>query len=246
MGGIIGAAYAKYKDISKVEDIVSRQFHGGGLFRPRKGDGLELGNNFINYIKRNLRALFIAFNLSFRKSFLRKNPCIKAVNNIFPQDTTFEELAIPLAIVTLNSTRGILETFQKGLIREPIIAGTNVGVVFPPYKINNEEYFDAAPICSIPVQQVKTLGADVVLAVDIRSEVNDHFKIYNGFDTIFRIEMIESKLINDRHADRADFLLRPDTGNIFWGDFSTIKEVISAGETATEKIITNLKEKLNA
>ena len=146
----------------------------------------------------------------------------------------------------MNSTDGTLETFTKGSLREPVIAGTNVGVVFPPYKWNEKEYFDAAPVCSIPVEQAKKLGADIILAVDIRSEVPGQYKIYNGFDSIFRIEMIESKLINDAQAQKADFLIKPQTGELFWGDFSTIKDVIKSGEDSTNEIIEKLKEALNA
>ncbi len=246
MGGIIGAAYADSLDIDLVEKQVTAQFHGGGLFRPRKGDGLERKKGFFQFVKRDLRALTIAFVLSFRRGFLWKNPCIKAVKNIFPNPKKFEDLLIPLSIVALNSTEGILETFTTGELREPVIAGTNVGVVFPPYKWNDKEYFDAAPLCSIPVEQAKDLGADIVLAVDIRSQVPTNYKVYNGFDTIFRVEMVESKIINDKQAEQADFLIKPETGNIFWGDFSTSNDIIKAGEEATNKIIDRLKEELNA
>ena len=246
MGGIIGATYAYTQDIDQTEELVSSQFSGGGLFRPRKGDGLELKNGIFHYLKRNIRALTIALVLSFRRGFLWKNPCVKAVKNILPESLTFENLKTPLSIVALNSTDGTLETFTKGSLREPVIAGTNVGVVFPPYKWSGKEYFDAAPVCSIPVEQAKSLGADIILAVDIRSEVPGQYKVYNGFDSIFRIEMIESKLINDTQAQKADFLIKPQTGELFWGDFSTIKDVIKSGEDSTNEIIGKLKEALNA
>ena len=217
MGGIIGATYAYTRDIALTEKLLSSQFHGGGLFRPRQGDGLERGNGLLRHIKRNLRALTISLVLSFRKGFLWKNPCIKAVKNILPAAINFEDLKIPLSIVALNSTEGILETFTTGNLSEPVIAGTNVGVVFPPYCWNGKEYFDAAPICSIPVEQARTLGADIVLAVDIRSPVPENYRVYNGFDTIFRIEMIESRIINEQQSTKADFHITPETGELFWG-----------------------------
>ncbi len=246
MGGIIGATYAHTRDIDRTEELLRSQFHGAGLFRPRKGDGLELKHGILHYLKRNLRALSIALVLSFRKGFLWNNPCVKAVRNIFPEPLTFEDLSLPLAIVALNSTAGELEVFTSGSLQEPVIAGTNVGVVFPPYRWNDTEYFDAAPVCSIPVEQAKDLGADIVLAVDIRSTVPDKFKIYNGFDSIFRVEMIESKIINDQQAAKADYLIKPATGDLFWGDFSSMTAVISSGEEAVNSIINSLKEKLNA
>ena len=246
MGGIIGATYAYTRDISQTEKLLSSQFHGGGLFRPRSGDGLERKKGFLQHIKRNLRAFSIALVLSFRRGFLWKNPCVKAIKNILPESLTFEDLNIPLAIVALNATDGTLETFTSGNLQHPVIAGTNVGVVFPPYCWKGKEYFDAAPICSIPVTQAQELGADIVLAVDIRSPVPGNYRIYNGFDTIFRVEMIESRIINEQQFLQADFQIKPETGELFWGDFSTIDKVIKAGEDATGRILDRLKDKLNA
>ncbi len=129
MGGIIGATYAYTLDIAKTEALLRAQFHGGGLFRPRKGDGLERKHGVFHFLKRNLRALSIALVLSFRRGFLWRNPCVKAVRNIFPQALSFEDLKLPVSVVALNSTDGKLETFSSGSLQEPVIAGTNVGVV---------------------------------------------------------------------------------------------------------------------
>ena len=57
MGGIIGATYAHTQDIDQTEELVSSQFNGGGLFRPRKGDGLELKNGIFHYLKRKSQSI---------------------------------------------------------------------------------------------------------------------------------------------------------------------------------------------
>lgn len=241
MGGIVGAHYAAHKDIAATRDAITSAFKGGGFFKPRKGDGLEHNSGILGYIKRTFRALCISLVLTFRRGFLWSNPCKKAVDHIMPEDTQIEDLKIPFAVVALNMSDGKLEVFTEGSVKPPVVAGTNVAVVFPPYKWNNKEYADAAPVCSVPVQEVQDLGAEVVLAVDIRSKIPTDFKIKNGFDSIFRIEMIESKIINDIEAEKADIVISPETGNIFWGDFSTSEEVIASGRDATNKILKQLK-----
>lgn len=243
MGGIIGALYASGIGLEETSRRMHSCFSGGGLVKMRKGDGLEREPGVFQYLKRNLRALTISFVLSFRRGFVWRNPCVKAVNTILPE-SNIEELQLPFAAVALNLTDGKLESFTRGPLRQPVIAGTNVGVVFPPYRWNGKEYADAAPVCSLPVDEAKALGADVVLAVDIRTPLPPHFRILNGFDTIFRIESIESTLINNQRAERADIVVCPDTGPLFWGDFSQNAEVIRAGEDAVNTALPRLRELL--
>ncbi len=243
MGGIIGAVYATGCGIEKTKEDITSCFGGGGLIKMRKGDGLERDAGWFQYLKRNLRALTISLVLSFRRGFLWSNPCRKAVNSIIP-DINIEELPLPYSVVALNLTDGELANFTNGPLRMPVLVGTNVGVVFPPLKYNDKEYVDAAPICAVPVDQARELGAEVVLAVDIRTPLPEKFKVLNGFDTIFRIESVESNIINSQLLERADIVIRPEAGNLFWGDFSENDRVIKSGEEAVEAIVDQLKELL--
>lgn len=243
MGGIIGAVYASGVGLEKTRELVFSCFSGSGLVRMRRGDGLEREPGLLQYLKRNLRALSISLVLSFRRGFLWRNPCKKAVEAIVP-DINIEDLPLPLAVVALNLTDGVLESFTRGPLRQPVIAGTNIGVVFPPYRWNGKEYADAAPLCSLPVDEARDLGAEVVLAVDIRTPLPPDFRVLNGFDTIFRIESMESTLINNQRAERADVLVAPQTGPLFWGDFSRNAQVVRAGEEAVEAALPRLRELL--
>ncbi len=260
MGGIIGGLYATGCGLQKTREEIFSCFGKGGLVRMRKGDGLEHNTGVIawmkrrlgflspaltvlQYLKRDLRALFISLNLSFRRGFIWRNPCKKAIQSILP-DINIEELPLPFAVVAMNLTDGVLESFTSGPLRMPVLVGTNVGVVFPPYRWNGKEYVDAAPVCSLPVDEARALGADVVLAVDIRTPLPPKFRVLNGFDTIFRIESMESTIINDLRAQRADIVIKPETGLLFWGDFSHNDEVIAAGEKAVEEILPRLRELL--
>lgn len=244
MGALIGAVYAHCLDAEKTRELVAQFFTKSSVFGGRnKGDGLERGDGWLIYCKRCLRSLAISLVLSFRKGFIRGNPCKNAIAKLLP-NINIRDLKIPFASVALNLTDGVLETFTDGELQKIIYAGTNIGVVFAPFKWNGKSYIDAAPICSVPAIQARNLGVDCVLAVDLRTSLPENYTIQNGLDVIMRLEQIESNIINEQITSTADLIIRPQVSGVFWGDFSRSAEIISAGEIATNAIIPELQKRL--
>ncbi|MHC4874724.1 MAG: patatin-like phospholipase family protein, partial [Planctomycetota bacterium] len=190
-----------------------------------------------------LRTAFVFNILAARSSLLKRNPARKAVEALL-EDKDIKDSVIPLSCNALNMTDGKIETFMEGNIKDAVNAGTAVGIVFPPYPWNGKHYSDAAPTSSVPVYAARELGADVVLAIDIRTEVPKMEAFHTGFDVVSRIEMINSKILNDKEVASADFTLTPPVLDIFWGDFSDVEKIIQIGRDSAEKIIPELKEKL--
>jgi NTE family protein len=247
MGAILGAMYAFQPDAAEVKRQAFRYFAGSSLFgltpKPPKNDGLQPRYGLWGGIKKYVRTVTISNIISFRKSLLRKNQAHQAIDDLLP-DADIEDAQIPFACNALNLTDAMLETFTTGKLRPAVKAGTAVGVVFPPYHHAGKVYVDAAPVASVPVEACRRLGAEVVLAVDIRTPVPVPMAIQNGFDVISRVEMIESNLINSREAAQADFLLRPEVGDVFWGDFTRLEGVIAAGEKAASEMLGEIKAAL--
>lgn len=244
MGAIVGALYAECRDATRTRQRAQDYFQSSSLFgkarKHTKSDGLQARTGPVGYVLKYLRAAFISNVLSVRKSFLRTNPAFKAVRTLLP-DTPIEALRLPFACTVLNLTQGRLETIDRGALHPAAMASTNIGVVFPPFRWGTDDYVDPAPLCAVPVHAARRLGAEVVLAVDIRADIPRPFPIQNGFDVISRIEMIESKTINDLETGGAEVVLRPDTGEVFWGDFSDLDPIIAAGEAAVSESLPTIR-----
>ncbi len=235
MGAILGALYALDPDAEALHERVVSYFAGSRLFgmhpRPARNHGLQPRRGVGGWILRYLRTAAISNVISFRRSLLRKNPAHQAIQDLVP-DCSFGEARLPLACNALDLGAGALATFLEGPLRPALAAGTAIGVVFPPYKWNGTLYADAAPVSAVPVAACRRLGADKVLAVDVRTPMPKTVPLQNGFDVISRMEMIASQHLNNAEADQADVLLRPDVGEIFWGDFTHLERVIAQGEAA--------------
>lgn len=247
LGGLLAAMYAFEPDAYKVREKACEFFAHSKLFggaRKQKKDGLRGGITFWGRVKKYIRTAFVFNILAVRSSLLRRNPARKAVEALL-DGKDIKESKIPLSCNALDMTDGKLATFYDGNIKDAINAGTAVGIVFPPYPWNGKHYSDAAPVSSVPVYAARELGADVVLAIDIRTDVPKMEAFHNGFDVVSRIEMISSKILNDREVASADFTLTPPVLDIFWGDFSDVESIIKIGEDAAREILPQLKEKLS-
>ena len=79
---------------------------------------------------------------------------------------TFEELKIPLKIVTtcLESSKEVV--FEKGPLIDAIIASCSVPVVFPPVRIQGKHYVDGGVIRNVPAYPIRK-ECKKVLAVNL-------------------------------------------------------------------------------
>ncbi len=244
MGAILGAMYAIKPDAKLVRERAFEYFAKSRFFgrdpKPAKNDGLHPRTGVFGWIGKYLRSASIANIICLRRGLLRHNQAHTAIDDLIP-DQTIESTKLPFACNALNLTQGSLATLTSGPLRPALKAGTAVGVVFAPYRWENDDFVDAAPVASVPVHACRALGADIVLAIDIRTPIPKVMGIQNGFDVISRVEMIESKRINDAEASEADLLLQPDVGTIFWGDFTHLEQILEIGEAAMREKISDLR-----
>lgn len=235
MGGILGAMYAVNPDAAALRATALDYFKSSSLFgsdrKPARNDGLFLRPGLFGWFKKYLQTAFLANLLSLRRSVLRTNRAHKAVDDLLPC-IDISETTLPFATTAVDLTAAEVVTFSSGPLQPALKAGTAVGVVFKPYRWQDHNWIDAAPVCSVPVSACRALGAETVLAIDIRTPLPACEHIQNGFDVISRIESIESRIINDLESKQADILIKPDVGNVFWADFTSLDRIVTIGEEA--------------
>ncbi len=250
LGAVLAAAYAcDNPDAAAFEQQMIRYFRDHPLFgrhrRPARSDGLGAGQSRWSRWRKYLRTAAFANINAARPFLLRRNPTHRAIRDLVP-DRAFSETALPFACNALDLTHGRLVTFTGGPLHAALRAGTSIGFVFPPEPMDGALYVDAAPLSSVPVRACRGLGASVVLAVDLRTELPDPFPIQNGFDIISRIESMESRALNSQEVAEADVVIRPDVGGVFWGDFTQVDDVAAAGAAALREALPRLREVLRA
>ena len=90
--------------------------------------------------------------------------------------------------------------------------------VFRPVEKDGMLLVDGGVLCRVPVKQVREMGADVVVAVDVLGKCGSVEKVPNVLSLITRVyDIMDYERTRDhcrRKSERADLWLEPDMGQI--------------------------------
>ncbi len=177
------------------------------------------------------------------------------------QGKTFADLKIPLTLVAvdLNSSQEI--HLCQGLVAEALRATVSVPGLLNPVETDGQRLVDGGLLNNIPVDVVRQMGADVILAVDTRgSGKKESFSEAITGMHVFPKSMVgmlatlgdSLDLMLNQLADyklkeaQPDFIIRPEIPNevtVVTG-FNRALELITSGEQASQSIMPDLQASL--
>jgi NTE family protein len=79
---------------------------------------------------------------------------------------TFEQLALPCAVIATNLTKARKEIFTTGSVPDAVAASSAIPGLFNPYRIGNEEFVDGAVAENVGLPEAIELGATHIVAID--------------------------------------------------------------------------------
>src|SRR6202521_398038 len=153
--------------------------------------------------------------------------------------TTFEDLKIPLAIAATDLGTGEDVYFSQWQLGPALRASCAYPGMFVPVEIDGRMLVDGFLAAPVPVEAVRHLGADVIIAVYLEA-VNNR-KPSNVVDVIGL-----SFAILQRHADlewrrMADIIVEPKVKDFLWDDFDKTSELMAAGEAAARAALPKIR-----
>jgi len=86
-------------------------------------------------------------------------------------DPNIEDLQLPFAAVATNLTSGQEVLLRKGSLIDAIRASISMPGIFTPFKQGDRWLVDGALVNPVPVSLCRAMGADVVIAVNLNSDI---------------------------------------------------------------------------
>ena len=163
----------------------------------------------------------------------------KTLNN-----TPMEKLKIPFYAVATDIQNGQEVVFGSGNTGQAVRASCSIPGIFRPVRIGDRMYVDGGVVSPIAVDAARRLGADIVIAVDISSEV-DRTKPESTIATIFQAFDIMYSKLGQIQLPRADVVIRPKVDYIGSSDFSKRHEATLEGEKATMEVLPQITQIIN-
>src|SRR5690606_34524017 len=110
---------------------------------------------------------------------------------------TFEELPIPFAAVASDALTGEPYIFNSGRVSHAICASTAIPGIIQPVQHGGRLLIDGAVVHPVPVALAKSMGADIVIAVDLSEPVMSQRELPRNFvaKIVNTIEIMNKKMI---------------------------------------------------
>jgi NTE family protein len=163
--------------------------------------------------------------------------------------TRFEELPIPFAAVAteLHSGQAVIMR-DVGDVPFAIRASCAIpGWYIPVVDEQGRQLVDGGLVANVPSAVTRSLGADLVIAVDVNAEG----ATFLGPSLSIISVLLQSMLLVQRTAsiyqlEAADLVIKPRVGHIRWDEIGRAEELMAAGYDATVTSMPEIKMRIEA
>jgi NTE family protein len=162
----------------------------------------------------------------------------------FLKVTNFEELTIPLGIAATDLISGEAVYFTKGPLGPPLRAACAYPGLFQPVEYEGRLLVDGFIAAAVPVDGVRAMGADVVIAVFLEAESIEKPKTV--VDVIGRSFSIVRLQADVGWRLKSDVVLTPKVREFAWDDFARTPDLVLAGAEAVRGSLARIKAVVSA
>jgi len=223
-GSLIGGLYSYFGNTEKIEEIINGLDYKSFykiLLEPERHTGILKGKRVVEFLE----------------SYIGQ--------------TKIEDLVIPFRAVCADLFEAKVVEVKKGKLSTAIRASSSIPLIFKPVRRDGKLLIDGGAVLPIPVQTVRDMGADIVVAVNLYSNI---FPFKMEYLNKPRLNLIAVSRISYQmllynlaleNSKKADFVINP----LIWeGQFNIFKnfinnsKTIEDGQEAARKIIPQLKK----
>ena len=157
----------------------------------------------------------------------------------------FDQLKIPFRAVASDLANNQAVVMSNGSLSQALRASMAVPGVFTPVRIDSKLLVDGGITNNLPVDVVRKMGADIVIAVDISSPL---LKLEGTVSVITIAEQLTNILVRrttDEQISKLtgdDLLITPELDNFSSGNFAESASLIIKGELAAQEYISRLAQ----
>jgi NTE family protein len=150
---------------------------------------------------------------------------------------TFDDLPIPYRAVATDMVSGKQIVFDRGPLYKAMRASMSVPGMFAPAEIGGQVLGDGGLVNNLPVDVVRAMGADIVIAVNIGTPLMSRDQLSSVVGLAAQtINILTEQNVREqlKLLGPADILISPDLGKLTFADFTAGPQFIAAGVAAAQ------------
>ncbi|MCK4539113.1 MAG: patatin-like phospholipase family protein, partial [Candidatus Krumholzibacteria bacterium] len=243
MGSIIGGLYASGMSVDELEETVTRIDWLDAFIEniPRTDRSFRRKRDDDFYLVKNKPGL-TGVKLSFPRGLLdgqKIDLLLKRYTMPVMMIRDFDDFAIPYRAVSADLVTGKTVVTSQGNLALAMRTSMSIPVIFAPKEIDDMLLIDGGVSCNLPIDVVRQMGADIVIAVDISTPLQS----IEELNSVMAVTDQLSGILTRRNTDiqiaslaDEDIFIKPDLGDITTGSFERAGDAIPTGVTAAEAV----------
>ncbi len=235
MGSIVGGLYAAGYSVEELEEIINT-IDWDEVFSdtpPRK---------MWSFLKKRQSSKYL-FGLGFsRKGFslpmgITKGQKISSLFSFLSIPVSgierFDDFPIPYRAVAANIETGKEVDLSHGSLAEAMRASMSVPGMFTPVEIDGQLLVDGGIVNNLPVDVVRRMGADIVIAIDVSSDLLDREHLGNPVAVLSQMVRMQMLKVTEAQRKLADVVIVTQLEDYSSTDFNKGAEIVGLGEQST-------------
>ena len=249
MGAIVGGLYASGMSVAELEELVAEMDWADAMsdepdrsdlrFR-RKQDARDYPIDLDIGLERGRPKLPLGLVQGQKLDLILRNLTVP-VSHI----KDFDELPIPFRAIASDIETGEMHVMESGDLARAIRASMSVPAALAPVRVDGHLLVDGGLVGNLPVDIVREMGVDVVVAVDVEFPLyapDELQSAINISEQMLTILIRKETLRQIEKLGENDVLVRPKLGTFGSANFGEIVQAIEPGAVATRKQEARLRE----
>ncbi len=244
MGAVVGGLYASGYSATQIDSIFYNTNFDELLqdYIPRSSKSF--------YEKRNdqLYALTLPFNkmkvgipIAFSKGMYNYSLLSKLTHKV-RNVRDFNKLPIPFVCVATDIEKGEEVLLNKGYLAQAMLASSAFPSLFSPVEIDGKLLIDGGVINNYPVEEIRKMGADIVIGVDVQDDLKDRKSLKDATRILVQITNLDMIKLMKEKQKLTDIYIKPDVSDFGVISFDAGREIIKKGEEASFAVYEQIKK----
>ncbi|NNJ77695.1 MAG: BamA/TamA family outer membrane protein [Xanthomonadales bacterium] len=239
MGAVIGSMYASGYSAAEIREVFETMDWEWALSdKPERVDwtmrSKELESQFLVPLRVGLNKGKIQLPLGAIEG-QHLDQVLREILLPVVETRDFDDLPIPFRAVATDLASGEAVVLTEGSLPDAVRASMSVPGVFSPVEIHGRLLVDGGMANNLPVNIVREMGADIVIAVDISSQMLSREQLTSVLSVTEQLTNFLTRRTTDEQIERlgpGDYLLVPDLGGFSSADFLNAPNIIEKGAEA--------------
>ncbi|MBT8294734.1 MAG: patatin-like phospholipase family protein [Eudoraea sp.] len=244
MGAIVGALYASGYSANELDSLF-READFDDLIQDNLPRGAKTFYEKEDSERYALTLPFDDFKVSFPSAISGGqriyNELVRVLYHV-KDVNDFNDLPIPFFCIGTDIESGAEVILDKGYLPQAVMASGTFPSLFEPAEIEGQLLIDGGVTNNYPVIEVKKLGADIIIGVDVQHGLRSRENLQSATEILLQLNSFRTVEKMKEKIIETDIYIKPDIEDLSVMDFDLAEPIIEKGRVAALEHLEALNE----